>query len=100
MKQLGLKPVGLTDRAEYNATVANFKQIESVVNSNAATGGQELEQLDKRITALEEQLDKRITALEDMLFGQKPQEVKMAENSTSLKKGGAMLVNLTSEEDK
>lgn len=88
MKQLDLKPVGLTDRAEYNATVANFKQIESVVNSNAATDDQELEQLDKRITALE-----------DMLLGQKPQEVKMAESSTPPKNGGAMLVNLTGKED-
>lgn len=88
MKQLNLKPVGLTDRAEYNATVANFAQIESVVNSNAITEDQELEQLTKRITVLE-----------DMLFGKQPQEVKMAESSTPPKNGGAMLVNLTSKED-
>lgn len=84
MKQLDLKPVGLTDRTEYNATVANFKQIENVVNSNA--------------TDLE-QLDKRIKVLEDMLFGKQPQEVRMAESSTPPKNGGAMLVNLTSKED-
>lgn len=42
----------------------------------------------------------RIAALEDMVFGQHPQEVKMAENSTPPVNGGAMLVNLTSKEDK
>lgn len=65
----------------------------------------------KRITALEDdnsalnrrvdELGERITALEDMLFGQRPQEVKMAENSTPpLANGGTMLINLTSKEDK
>lgn len=37
MKQLDLKPVGLTDRMEHNATAANFAQIEDAVNSNAIT---------------------------------------------------------------
>lgn len=32
MKQLDLKPVGLTDRAEYNATVANFSLIQAAYN--------------------------------------------------------------------
>lgn len=32
MKQLDLKPVGLTDRAEYNATVANFALIQAAYN--------------------------------------------------------------------
>lgn len=37
MKQLDLKPVGLTDRMEHNATAANFAQIEGAFNSNAIT---------------------------------------------------------------
>lgn len=37
MKQLDLKPVGLTDRMEHNATAANFAQIEDAFNSNAIT---------------------------------------------------------------
>lgn len=32
MKQLDLKPVGLTDRAEYNAIVANFALIQAAYN--------------------------------------------------------------------
>lgn len=60
--------------------------------------------LNQRVDELsqsEERLTKRIAALEDMLFGQRPQEVKMAENSTPpLANGGAMLINLTSKEDK
>ena len=58
------------------------------------------EQLTKRITASEERLTKRIAALEDMLFGQHPQEVKMAENSTPPVNGGVMLVNLTNKGEK
>lgn len=47
------------------------------------------------------QFDERIAALENMLFGQHPQEVKTADNSTPpLANGGAMLINLTSKEDK
>lgn len=56
--------------------------------------------LEEKISQSEERLTKRIAALEDMLFGQHPQEVKMAENSTPPVNGGAMLVNLTNEEDK
>lgn len=57
--------------------------------------------LEGKISQSEERLTKRIVALEDMLFGQRPQEVKMAENSTPpLTNGGAMLINLTSKEDK
>lgn len=37
MKQLDLKPVGLTDRMEHNATAANFAQIEDAFNSNTIT---------------------------------------------------------------
>lgn len=57
----------------------------------------------KRIAALEDDnsaLNRRVAALEDMLFGQKPQEVKMAENSTPPVNSGVMLVNLTNKEDK
>lgn len=119
MKQLDLKPVGLTDRMEHNATAANFAQIEDAVNSNAITAEEmyaelngklaaeanaraEADQaLEGKISQSEERLTKRIVALEDMLFGQRPQEVKMAESSTPpLVNGGAMLVNLTNEEDK
>ncbi|WP_261604801.1 hypothetical protein [Limosilactobacillus fermentum] len=32
MKQLDLKPVGLTDRAQYNAIVANFALIQAAYN--------------------------------------------------------------------
>ena len=58
--------------------------------------------LEDKISQSEERLTKRIVALEDMLFGQHPQEVKMAENSTPPVNGRAMLVNLTNtnEEDK
>ena len=34
MEQLNLDEIGLTDRTQYNATVANFKQIQRIVNSN------------------------------------------------------------------
>ena len=88
MKQVNLQDVGLTDRYNRNRAQSNFKAIEDAVNSNATTGDQELEQLDKRITVLE-----------DMLFGKQPQEVKVAESSTPPKNGGAMLINLTGEED-
>lgn len=49
----------------------------------------------------EGRLSKRIAVLEQIIFGQNPQEVKMADNSTPpLVNGGAMLINLTSKEDK
>ena len=114
---------------EHNATAANFAQIEDAVNSNAITAEEmyaELngklaaeanvrkagddgeardrqaadQALEEKISQSEERLTKRIVALEDMLFGQRPQEVKMAENSTPPVNGGAMLVNLTSKEDR
>lgn len=34
MEQLNLDEIGLTDRVQYNATVANFNQIQRTVNSN------------------------------------------------------------------
>lgn len=47
MKQLDLKPIGLTDRAEYNATVANFAQIQAAYND-----------FQNQIDALSDRLDK------------------------------------------
>ena len=34
MEHLNLDDIGLTDRTQYNATVANFNQIQRTVNSN------------------------------------------------------------------
>lgn len=34
MEHLNLDNIGLTDRTQYNATVANFNQIQRTVNSN------------------------------------------------------------------
>ena len=112
MKQVNLQDVGLTDRYNRNRAQSNFKEIEDAVNSNAITAEEmyaefngklaaEANALEVEISQSEERLTKRITALEDMLFGQHPQEVKMAENSTPpLANGGAMIINLTSKEDK
>lgn len=119
MKQLDLKPVGLTDRMEHNATAANFAQIEDAVNSNAITAegmyaelngklaaeaqtrAEADKELNGKISQSEDRLSKRITALEQIIYGQSPQEVNMADNSTpSLANGGAMIINLTSKEDK
>ncbi|WP_035423928.1 hypothetical protein [Limosilactobacillus fermentum] len=47
MKQLDLKPIGLTDRAEYNATVANFAQIQAAYND-----------IQNQIAAVSDRLDK------------------------------------------
>lgn len=34
MEQLNLDEIGLTDRVQYNAAVANFNQIQRIVNGN------------------------------------------------------------------
>ncbi|MGK4099145.1 hypothetical protein AB0X62_03195 [Ligilactobacillus salivarius] len=34
MEHLNLDDIGLTDRVQYNATVANFNQIQRIVNGN------------------------------------------------------------------
>ena len=47
MKRLDLKPVGLTDRAEYNAIVANFALIQAAYNDTQ-----------NQIDALSDRLDK------------------------------------------
>ncbi|QLL70218.1 hypothetical protein [Lactobacillus sp. 3B(2020)] len=85
LQRIELKKLGTTERILRSDTQGNFDKLENAVNSNASAT---------------EALTKRIAALEDMLFGQHPQEVKMAENSTPPVNGGAMLVNLTNEEDK
>ena len=51
MKQLDLKPVGLTDRMEHNATAANFAQIEDAVNSNAITAEEMYAELNGKLAA-------------------------------------------------
>ena len=76
-----------------------FRRAKAVEDDNAALN-QRVDKLEGKISQSEERLTKRIVALEDMLFGQHPQEVKMAENSTPPVNSGAMLVNLTNEEDK
>lgn len=119
MKQISLQDVGLTDRYNRNRAQSNFKAIEDAFNSNAITAEEmyaELngklaaeaqaraeadKELDGKINQSEDRLSKRITAIERILFGESPQEVKMADNSTPpLANGGAMLINLTSKEDK
>lgn len=129
LQRIELKKLGTTERILRSDTQANFDKLENAVNSNAGateagykqlgeglTGeaqarktGDDSEARDRRaadqalegkISQSEERLVKRIVALEDMLFGQHPQEVKMAENSTPPVNSGVMLVNLTNEEDK
>lgn len=97
LQRIELKKLGTTERILRSDTQENFDKLENAVNSNAGA----TQVLEDKISQSEEQLAKRITALEDMLFGQNPQVVKMADNSTPpLANGGAMLINLTSKEDK
>ena len=129
LQRIELKKLGTTERILRSDTQGNFNKLENAVNSNAgateawykqlgadlsaeaqsrktgddseARDRQAADQaLEEKISQSEERLTKRIAALEDMLFGQHPQEVKMAENPTPPVNGGAMLVNLTSKEDK
>lgn len=85
LQRIELKKLGTTERILRSDTQENFDKLENAVNSNAGAT---------------EALTKRIAALEDMLFGQHPQEVKMAEKSTPPVNGGAMLVNLTNKGEK
>lgn len=85
LQRIELKKLGTTERILRSDTQGNFDKLENAVNSNADAT---------------EALEDKIAALEDMLFGQHPQVVKMAENSTPPVNGGAMLINLTSKEDK
>lgn len=128
LQRIELKKLGTTERILRSDTQENFDKLENAVNSNAVATeagykqlgadltdesqarktGDDNEARDRRaadqalegkISQSEERLTKRIVALEDMLFGQRPQEVKMAENSTPPVNSGVMLVNLTNEED-
>ena len=96
LQRIELKKLGTTERILRSDTQGNFDKLENAVNSNAGA----TQVLEDKISQSEERLTKRIAALEDMLFGQHPQVVKMAENSTPPVNGGAMLVNLTNKEDK
>lgn len=89
MEELADKVAHATTGKEVRGAIAEgFGHIAALEDDNSA--------LNRRV----DELGERITALEDMLFGQHPQEVKMAENSTPPVNGGAMLINLTSKEDK
>ena len=43
MEHLNLDDIGLTDRTQYNATVANFNQIQRIVNGNTDEINDELD---------------------------------------------------------
>lgn len=76
-------------------------KLRTDLSTEAQTRAEADKALEDKISQSEERLVRRIAALEDMLLGQHPQEVKMAENSTPpLANGGAMIINLTSKEDK
>ena len=69
MKQLDLKPVGLTDRMEHNATAANFAQIEDAVNSNAITAEEMYAELNGKLAAEDKNLQSQIddkASIEDL----------------------------------
>lgn len=102
----------MDELAQTIATATTGKEVRGAIAEGFGQFDQVKGDVFKRIAALEDdnsalnrrvdELGERIAALEDMLFGQHPQEVKMAENSTPPVNGGAMLVNLTNtnEEDK
>lgn len=130
LQRIELKKLGTTERILRSDTQGNFDKLENAVNSNAGTTeawykqlssnlaaenanrqaddtaeaqarAEADKELDGKINQSEDRLGKRITAIERILFGESPQEVKMADNSTPpLANGGAMLINLTSKEDK
>ena len=69
MKQLDLKPVGLTDRMEHNATAANFAQIEDAVNSNAITAEEMYAELNGKLAAKDKNIQSQIddkASIEDL----------------------------------
>ena len=69
MKQLDLKPVGLTDRMEHNATAANFTQIEDAFNSNAITAEEMYDELNGKLAAGDKNLQSQIddkASIEDL----------------------------------
>ena len=85
-----------------NATLnARVNKLSDDLATEAQTRAEADKELEGKISQSEDRLNERITAIERILFGQSPQEVKMADNSTPpLANGGAMLINLTSKEDK
>lgn len=85
------------DNATLNVRVDN---LGADLSAEAQTRAEADKELDGKIKQSEDRLSERITAIERILFGESPQEVKMAENSTPPVNGGAMLINLTSKEDK
>lgn len=86
------------DNTALNQRVDN---LSADLSAEAQTRAEADKELDGKIKQSEDRLSKRITAIERILFGESPQEVKMADNSTPpLANGGAMLINLTSKEDK
>lgn len=108
LQRIKLKKLGTTERILRSDTQGNFDELENAVNSNAGTTETWYKQLssdlaaeDGKIKQSEARLSERITAIERILFGESPQEVNMADNSTPpLANGGAMIINLTSKEDK
>lgn len=89
----------MEELADQVAHATTGKEVRGAI----AEGFVQLGEVFRRVKAVEDDnaaLNKRIAALEDMLFGQRPQEVKMAENSTPPVNSGVMLVNLTNKEDK
>lgn len=108
LQRIELKKLGTTERILRSDTQGNFDELENAVNSNAGTTETWYKQLssnlaaeDDKIKQSEDRLSKRIAALEQIIFGQNPQEVNMADNSTPpLANGGAMIINLTNKEGK
>lgn len=119
LQRIELKKLGTTERILRSDTQENFDKLENAVNSNAGateawykqlgadlsaeaqTRAETDKELDGKIKQSEDRLNERITAIERILFGESPQEVNMADNSTPpLANGGAMIINLTSKEDK
>ena len=63
MEHLNLDDIGLTDRVQYNAAVANFNQIQRTVNSNTDEIKSELDSkanLHDKIDALNEDWKARL----------------------------------------
>lgn len=71
------------------AIAKGFEQFETVEDDNAA------------LNARVDKLSNKIETLEQIIYGKNPQEVKTANSSTPpLANSGAMLINLTSKEDR
>lgn len=87
--------------AEAQVRAEKDKELDGKITAEAQTRAEANKELEGKISQSEDRLSERITAIERILFGESPQEVKMADNSTpQLANGGAMIINLTSKEDK